>query len=136
MENTPKTDYLIPVGRMDRLAELWERMTKRANKLNVPAPVLVIDPEVVETRTLDELTRLTRVRRYRRVSFAGEAPKLAGWSFIATIQHAGEAGNILRVIPDETLPASYRTGSQRCDHCKVNRKRTDTFVVRNEAGEH
>lgn len=68
----------------------------------------------------------------RDVSITGETPRMNGWQFVATIQHAGEAGNILRTIPTWTgdLPEEFRTTDPgRCDHCNAYRRRNDTFVV-------
>lgn len=73
----------------------------------------------------------------RDATVQGDTPRMNGWQFCATIQHAGEAGNILRAIPtlDDTLtiPESYRTASPECDHCKMNRRRNDTFLVHSES---
>lgn len=70
------------------------------------------------------------------VTVTGETPRLNGWQFVATIQHAGEAGNILRTVPtlDESLviPESYRTIDPACDHCHYSRRRNDTFLVYSE----
>ena len=136
VESNEERTFLIPEGNIGRLRDLWARMEKRANKLAVQAPVLTVNPMIVEKREQDEWTGVVRIRRYYSVQIHGEAPKLAGWTFVATIQHAGDAGNILRTLPGETLPLEYRSGEQRCDHCQVNRKRIDTYVVRNEQGEH
>src|SRR3972149_3916096 len=41
---------------------------------------------------------------------------------------------ILRNVPGETLPESWRRADQKCDHCGLIRKRNETFVVRHEDG--
>jgi hypothetical protein len=60
-------------------------------------------------------------------------PKLAGWEFVARIDHANEAGNIVRTTDVRDLPEAYRTSEPVCDHCGHKRRRRDTFVVFNEA---
>jgi hypothetical protein len=60
-------------------------------------------------------------------------PKLAGWEFVARIDHANEAGNIVRTTDVRELPEEYRTSEPVCDHCGHKRRRRDTFVVFNEA---
>jgi hypothetical protein len=64
----------------------------------------------------------------------GTTPRLNGWEFVATIQHAGEAGNVIRTVPTfiGTIPPTFRTADPYCDHCKFNRRRNDTFIVFNE----
>ena len=72
----------------------------------------------------------------REVTIIGDTPRMNGWQFVATIQHAGEAGNIIRAVPtlDEslTIPEAYRTADTACDHCKYTRRRNDTFLVQSE----
>ena len=69
------------------------------------------------------------------VTLEGEAPKLAGWAFRAKLQHA-EEGNILRTVPgSEPLPERFRVASPACDHCKINRRRIDTYALVSDAGE-
>ena len=66
----------------------------------------------------------------------GGRPKLAGWQFVAMVEHT-EAGNILRTVPgfpEQALPLRFRKATQDCDHCRTNRNRTDTYVVRHEDG--
>jgi len=75
------------------------------------------------------------------VTVTGTTPRLAGWEFVATLQHLqnedGSTVNILRVVPgyDKQLPEKYRTvGPENCDHChRLIRTRKETFIVRNEA---
>lgn len=70
--------------------------------------------------------------RVYEVLFTAEAPKLAGWTFVARIDHANETGNIIRHLPNSPgeLPAIYRTARPHCDHCGLTRRRRDTFVLR------
>lgn len=67
------------------------------------------------------------------LTIEGETPKYAGWSFVATLQHL-DGENIVRALPGETLPASYRSRGPVCDHCKAVRRRNDTYVVRHDDG--
>jgi len=127
------TTYEIPESNMYRLRDLWARMGKRAAKLGVAAPVLHVG-EIVERRTRENEDAPLRVFRFYPVTIEGEAPKLAGWTFVATIQHLGEHGNVVRTLPGQTCPVEYRTGDQKCDQCHVARNRTDTYVVRHDDG--
>jgi hypothetical protein len=78
-------------------------------------------------------------RVWVRYRIEGDAPKLAGYSFVATLAHTvGAAGVFLATVPGETVPPEFRDVEPgRCDHCKAHRRRTETFVVRHdETGEH
>src|SRR5258708_25065837 len=65
----------------------------------------------------------------------GIAPKIAGWSFIATLSWDGEI-LVTRTGPgfDGRIDAcSVRAGE--CDHCHTIRQRYDTYLVERETGE-
>ena len=80
-----------------------------------------------------------RYRRFVEVEVAGPNPVLAGWEFVATLQHlrdeeTGKVVNLLRVRPgvEAKIPEVFKTTpSTNCDHCNQHRQRTDTYVVRN-----
>jgi hypothetical protein len=78
------------------------------------------------------------LRKYVVIELTGAVPRLAGWDFVATLQHLemdGEIANMLRIVPgfEGTLPLKFRDcGPENCDHCKKTiRTRKETFVVRN-----
>lgn len=56
-----------------------------------------------------------------------------GWTFVAALEHL-DGENLVRALPGETLPPEYRTRGPQCDHCKLARRRADTYVVRHEDG--
>ena len=69
------------------------------------------------------------------ITLEGETPKLAGWVFVGTLQHLADEGSegvILRTVPGEHIPETYQTAERFCDHCKTNRFRRDTYVVRHD----
>lgn len=70
-------------------------------------------------------------------SVEGDAPKLSNWIFIGRIEHSPEYGNLLHESPSCQIPTSYREADSTCDHCKTNRYRKDTFIVKHvETGEY
>ncbi len=62
----------------------------------------------------------------------GVTPRLAGWRFVATLQHL-DGENIVRTLPGETIAEAYRTRGPVCDHCHIKRRRNDTYILRHEA---
>jgi len=64
-----------------------------------------------------------------------DPPQYAGWSFVAALQHL-DGENVVRALPGETVPETYRTRGPECDHCRMSRRRNDTFVLRHEDGKH
>lgn len=159
------TTYLIPQERIAELETTIARLAKRAARLGTTPIALAVAETVTEVpyvrvgeigesdtywrkvcatddvRAL-ELVGRVRYRAFRSVEVIGSAPRLAGWEFIATIQHmegeGGERVNMLRVVPGvgDRLPVRFRTvGPENCDHCHRSIKtRRDTFVVRYVGG--
>lgn len=67
---------------------------------------------------------------FAEIAISGEAPVLAGWTFVAAIEHLA-TGTIVTSREGETLPTHYRERVSRCEHCQTRRQRSVTFVVRN-----
>jgi len=109
-----------------------DRLSKRAVKLGL-API--------ELRILSEYTEKIRLGGKEdtpvlmaAIEITYELVKLAGWQFVAAFDHT-PAGNIIRKAPGfrQELPSSFQTTPQACTHCNVNRNRTNTFLVLQEA---
>lgn len=43
---------------------------------------------------------------------------------------------IVRTMPGQETPKEFWTRGPKCDHCKHNRRRNNTYVVRHEDGRH
>lgn len=76
---------------------------------------------------------------YYYVTVEGERPHIAGWDFIATIDHteqgADGVGNVIKSVPGVgEIPVDYRSALPICHHCNTARRRLETFVVRNATG--
>ena len=153
----------IPSFKVEVLQKKVAAMAKRAAKLEVEAPSVTVTEEteveeIKETVASGE-TVVTETRTWVYVVIAGSFPKLAGWVFLATLQHS-EAGTIIRRIPglaaqmrglveqgqsakeaSEELEAKFslaefRQAAPICEHCQTARARRDTYVVlRPETGE-
>lgn len=133
--------FTIPFENVAALSHKFGLMTRRANRLGVPAPRILLQPDRVEIRReRDEFSSEWREVAYRVVDFtvSGEAPKLpGGWRLVATLQHT-DAGNLIRTVPglEGDLPVHFRTADPRhCDHCGKPRSRRDTYVVARDRGE-
>jgi len=134
--------------RAERLGEVLkgvELLGKRAVRLGLAAPTL----EIVERETVPVIAsfrnpktnglvwaRTGELRSFVVVRASVEPVRLNGWSFVATIQHLGEDGNIVRSMPGFTgqLPMGFRTDKATCNHCNLSRRRHDTYVLQHEEG--
>lgn len=122
--------YRIYEGNVEGLKARLNKLNKRAAKIGATQIVYTIDGEDFE----DVEGQPGRKRRIVLMNVTGEAPRCNGWTFIGTLNHTDD-GNIIRAVPGVEMPATYRDCRPSCDHCKTNRLRRDTYIVRNEAGE-
>lgn len=134
-----QSTYAIPSWNLAGLLAKLAKLQKRAAKLAVAVPT-VEQGEAYEVEGISETGGKT-ITRYVPVTVVQPEPvSLDGWTFLGTIQHEwAEDGylNIVRSVPDfeGQVPASYRTDAPTCDHCRTERRRVETFVVRDEGGE-
>ena len=70
------------------------------------------------------------------VSITGQAPVLAGWRFLAKIEH-GEGNNLVkRMVGGDLSPPEWHSCGPDCDHCSVSRARKNTYMLESvETGE-
>lgn len=131
--------FKVPAGnlpalqaRITELAKRAAKVAKKGNLLDSTAIGLMVGDKVVDCAENEAHPRV-----YFLCTVSGSTPKLADWSFIATLQHE-EGGTILRSVPTASFPEGtltpYRFAGPVCEHCKFNRKRNDTFVVRHDNG--
>ena len=112
-------------------------MNRKAADLDVPGIEFLKMGTLIEHRPLsdqDRLLKITHAIHCTVVRVEGGRIRLdGGWTFIGTLEHT-PAGNILRAVPDQTIPDAYRLVKPVCDHCQLARKRKDTYIVRDESG--
>lgn len=130
----PVREYRIPVENLARLDEKLAKVNKRAAKLGQdPMTYTQVREEQDEER--DAITGLVKaIHHYAVIVLDGSLHVgLPGWQFIATIEHAGEDGNLVHEVPgaaQESELLAYRTTTPYCDHCHTSRRRIETFIVR------
>ena len=134
---------MIPVYRLANLQKKIARVNKRLAKHGAVAPfVLAVGADVIRERHRTAQGRPITVS-FRECELTGPEFKVAGFTFLARIDHNttknfdGSGRNLVCAVPgcDGMIPERYRTAAPHCDHCRVQRSRNDTFVLRNDAGE-
>lgn len=116
--------YEIPEQNLAELTTRFEKMVNRARKCKTVAPTFSVIHHVDEVSGED-------VQRYLYVTLDGDLPKVKDWSFVATIDHTNETGNIIRNVPGTgNVPVSFRQSAPICEHCGHNRTRHETFILR------
>lgn len=135
--------FFVRASKLVALNAALDKLARRAEKLGVTAPTV----KTVETFTVPEVLRFPAssgwawartgsVETFHVLQPSTAPVRLDGWSFAATIEHLGEAGNLLRTAPsfEGKLPLAYRSDAPTCDHCKLHRRRAETFALHHEDG--
>ena len=120
-------------SRLPTLQATLEKVNKRAVKLGCEPVRLAVLGERQSMRTREDGSLRIIVRSV--VALFGLAPKVAGYTFVARVEHT-PAGNILARCPvgaaDVDL-TKFNDVAPVCEHCNMSRARKDTFVVREDA---
>ncbi len=120
-------------------AEKLDEAVERINKANARAAKAGIVErftftiEQYEERYRDEETGLQMVEQRVELTLNVPSVKVEGWTFVATLAWDAEAGLITRAAPGQEL--TVRPTDCHCDVCKTERRRSDTYLLRNEQGE-
>ncbi len=136
-ETTVVTQKIVSY-KIETLEKKMASFAKRAAKLNVaPLTLKILGTEIVEIIAGIDVEGNSIVRKveYTTVEITGETPKIAGYTFAATVETVeGTDSNIIHRIPGCELeaPVCYRTSGKICEHCNKRRNRTDTYLVRND----
>lgn len=133
-----KETYEILRGNVPELRRQVAKLNKRAKRLGLSPLALTVEGTrgaVEETSTPLKGFSLETQKQIAVVTLEGEAPKLEGWRFVATLDHHVK-GNIIRRSPmeNEEVPERYQIAFRQCDHCHKTRTRTDTYIVAHEDG--
>ena len=124
--------FIIPVQNIEILEEKIAKLNKRSTKLGLEPMELVLGEESVvkmHSSTHGEIDV-----RCREVSINGNSPLVEGWKLVAKITPE-EAGNLVKHVPGEEVPKSYRDADpKQCDHCNTRRQRKDVFILQHLDG--
>ena len=123
--------YAIPTANIEKLADAFNKLAKRASKLGVTAPTYSIVSTEMVTRKSTGIEYEVSI-----VDVTLEIVKFDGWQLVAVVDH-NEAGNIFKMLPgayDIQVPETYRHVGTICEHCGKNRNRTDTYIVMHDDG--
>lgn len=124
-----RTFFRVPIKNFGKLEREIERLSKRSQKAG---------GWQIELTRFGTLEGKDGQPDCYEVFLDAPDVRLEGHRFIARLDHSQETGNIIRMLPNldlTELPAIYRSVEPKCDHCRINRMRRDTFILQNEAGD-
>jgi hypothetical protein len=138
----PSAVYEIPESNLARFKEKFDHLMRRGRKLgtlDLPGYQVGESQERKVTETDLDGENYTYWITVYPVTVWGTAPKLQGWSFVATADYAEGSEPIFRsaLISGERadIPEHFRTMGPRCGHCKKIRNRRETFILKHDSGE-
>ena len=124
-DSEDRTIFYIPAENLSKFEAACAKLSKKAAKLGCEE----IKPFIFghEMKKLEDGLE----HRVYEVLFTAEAPKINGWTFVARLDHSNDTGNVIRMVPNalENLPERFRTSAPLCEHCRMQRRRRDTFVL-------
>lgn len=125
--------YTIPEYKVDAFARAVERLAMKADAADCERPTMEIVGYDLHPMAVGNPNAAAAFYRVARVEVTN--PAVVGKSvfkLVGTIQHES-TGNILWLAPDERDAGRdlrrFRDGAPVCEHCKVDRRRGDTFLV-------
>jgi len=142
MSNAPvllTRSLTLPSFRLEALEGALKKLGKKAVKLGcVPPSFRVVAERMVD---VSEDRKYPQMVAYSDLEITYEILAVAGgWKFLASIETVDRVDGVARNRVngpglDEQVAKGYITMEQKCDHCGHNRKRNQTYIVQNEAGE-
>jgi len=129
-ENVDVVTFDILLERKFQVEEGLEQLNKRAKRKKLPPLTWAWGKP--GTRQAGDMGK--RVP-FIPLTLPIEMPKFKGWQFVAVLQHIGEE-NIVRAVSgsDTDIPKKYRNAGPNCEHCRHDRRRADTYLLRHEDG--
>lgn len=118
--------YNPPINRKDESGEI---STYSSEALWLTAA------ELAEAQANNSNLKVTgKIEKWFDVEISGTTPHLKGWNFVASLEPIKIDDrtwtNIVKELPGEQCPEWAYNKVGTCDHCKHNRRRKETFVVR------
>lgn len=136
------TTFEIPASKLPGLQKKIQALQSKATKLGLlPVNLKVIEVIKKVANKIysggDRDLREALQRQYDsvrplsihyRVEVTGTAPVINGYQFLAKLENHGDSNIIYSAVDDFEVPAEFRS-RHTCDHCKINRFRTVTYVL-------
>lgn len=131
---TINDEFKVNEYMLAEVKKMLDKVNKKLKARNLPE----LELEILDDRVEEFSKKTPKGEKYKRairvytIKINGNIPEINDYEFVAKIQHTPQ-GNIINMSPKSTvekLPDEYKTHSQRCDICKTDRERNDTFIIK------
>jgi len=109
------------------IENLIDKINKTFKKNKLPH----LELEILNTKEITKPWHPDITKTIYTIKLTGSAPIIDKYEFVGKIEHTAN-GNIINLGQNtnpQELPREYRTFDQRCDVCKTNRERNNTFIL-------
>lgn len=125
--------FLIPADNLPALKKKIDQINRKATKLATPPVILTKTGKTEKVLMPQDRARGMRYS-YKAVEVVveGSAPVVEGWEFVAIIRHK-LTENAFITIPGSSYAdlSEYQFAPKNCDHCKKQRVRNASYIVKN-----
>ena len=132
MNETTENEIEILEGNLTTFKEIIEKFNRKAVKFNLPQ----LSWKIVSSRMgilsgQESVFNFMKTKiKYVTIHIFGDVPVIKDYELIGTIDHSSKNGNIIKNISKKPVPEYFRTAPIQCDHCHTNRRRKDTYIIK------
>jgi len=134
---TVVTTYEIPSANLPAFEVRFKKLSIAAKRCGV-AIAYAVERTFLRSVVLtgNDGVRHHEKRLYHAVRVSGPAPCFDGWRLLGRLDYKTAAPATLRMmVPGAVCPPDFYTVDRgRCDHCKLDRRRNDAFLVQHDNG--
>jgi len=127
MSSQFESHYSIHESRLEHTLAKLRKLSGLAVKLGMEPYTIHVGEPIITKRNNGQ------VDRYYPLDFKGEQPVIAGWRWLAKIEHT-DAGNLISNFSGDMADNEHlATCKPNCQHCNTTRGRRFTFMVEDVA---
>jgi len=126
-------EFRVPVENIEGLKKKLSDLNKKAAKLGTKPNELHIIRRATELIAAGTTSQPNQYADFYYLTVTGEIPIMAGgWSFAGKLEpHPASKATIVKPVPGVSFPKKYKNADPtKCEHCKINRPRNETFIVK------
>ena len=127
--------YVVPEKLYEDIQKRVNRINRRGAKIGGSIVISNVENTVIEKDIGDVNSKKVMLIPAVSFSVSGNVPVVSGYKFLARIEHT-PVGNLIVSLDESFDYRAWVDAKNHCDHCSTNRRRRDTFVIKNiETGE-
>lgn len=123
----------VPAEMFDAAQHQIELANRRLVRNGIEERFELTNVERYQERQFDERTGQTRQRDMVKFQLTKPSLKIGGWKVTGRVDVLADGSLIAMNAPDQEL-GGWRPEHQACDHCGTHRRRTNTYLLKDDDG--